>query len=490
MDTLHVLIIEDSESEAELILRQLKKAHYTVYHERIETADEMKAALKILAWDIIIADYKLPRFNASVALALLQKSGLDIPFIIVSGKIGEETAVELLKSGANDYLMKDKLIRLTPVVIREIEEVQVRREHQQTEKALRESEERYRCLIEFSPDAVAVHANGRIVYVNPAAVRLLHARNRSELVGKPVLGVVHPDYKESVRKRIIGVMEHGKVQPMTEEKFLCVDGTVVDVEVASTPITFNGINAVLVMVRDITERKRAEEALRVSEERYRTLSEAAHDMIFIVNRDDLVEYVNTSAAELFHQRPEEIIGKTRVSLFPPEISNKQQRSLQNVFETGKPHYDESKAAHKDQVIWLSTWLVPLRDDTGRVSAVMGVSRDITNRKWLEEDKQKLFHRLQEAIAQVKTLSGLLPICSVCKKIRDDKGYWQQVEGYIQKHTDAKFTHGVCPDCFPKLYPEFDTAEQKGTEKLKRIKKPKGIKKQKGTKKFKKAEKKR
>jgi hypothetical protein len=132
------------------------------------------------------------------------------------------------------------------------------------------------------------------------------------------------------------------------------------------------------------------------------------------------------------------------------------------------------------VIWLGTWLVPIRDDTGQVSAVMGVSRDITNRKWLEEDKQKLLNKFQKALTQIKTLSGLLPICSVCKKIRDDKGYWQQVEGYIQKHTDAKFTHGVCPDCFPKLYPEFNPAELKGIEELKRIKKPKGIKKQKGT----------
>jgi PAS domain S-box-containing protein len=360
--------------------------------------------------------------------------------------------------------MKDKLIRLGPVVKREIAEAQMRRERQQTEKALHESEERYRSLVEVSPDAIAVIAKGRFVYVNPAAVKLIGAHDKSELIGKQVLDIVHPDYKDIVRQQVIEPLGHRMTQPMSEEKFLRLDGTVVDVEVVSVPTTFKGINAVQIVVRDITERKRAEKALRESEERYRTLSEAAYDMIYIINRNDIVEYVNTSAAELFNQRPEEIVGKTRTSLFSLEVSGSQQRSLQSVFETGTPKYVESRAAYTEQVIWLSTWLVPMRGDNGQITAVMGVSRDITNRKWLEEDKQKLLNRLQEALAQVKTLGGLLPICSVCKKIRDDKGYWQQVEAYIQTHTDATFTHGVCPDCFPKLYPDFDSDKPEKTEK--------------------------
>ena len=338
MNVLNILIIEDSESDTDLIVRQLKKAGYTIIHQRVETEEEMKAALDIIAWDVVISDYKLPQFNAPAALTLLKKTGLDIPFIVVSGTIGEETAVALMKAGAHDYLMKDKLARLAPAVQRELDEAHVRR-----------------------------------------------------------------------------------------------------------------------------DRIQAEIALRKSEERYRTLSEVAHDMIFIIDRNDIVEYVNTSGAGLFNQRPEQIMGKKRAILFPSEISSGQRLSLQNVFETGIPSYAESNAEYSGQLIWLGTWLVPLRDDAGQVIAVMGVSRDITNQKWLEEDKQKLLNKLQEALTQVKTLSGLLPICSVCKRIRDDNGYWQQVEGYIQTHSDATFTHGVCPECFPKLYPNFDTSKQKETD---------------------------
>jgi len=458
MRMLHVLIIEDSESDAELVIRRLKKGGYTIYHERVETAEEMKAALAMLSWDIIIADYKLPHFNAPSALLLLQKSGLDIPFIVVSGTVGEETAVEVMKAGAHDYLMKDKLTRLAPAVKRELAESLVRRERQQAEEKLRESEERYRSLVEVSPDAVAVHANGRIVYVNPAGVKLFRGSNESDLIDKPILDIVHPDFKELVRQRVIGAAEHGRAQPMTEEKFLCIDGTDVDVEVVSVPIVFKGMPAIQVIARDITGRKRAVEALRKSEERYRTLTEASLDIIYIISREDCVDFVNTSAAEMFHKKPEDLIGKTRASLFPQDVFNQQLRSLQSVFDTGMHRYIESKMTLRDQETWLGTWLVPLRDDTGYIVAVMGVSRDITNRKWLEEDKQKLLNKLQDALSQVKTLNGLLPICSNCKKIRDDKGYWQQVESYIQKHTDATFTHGVCPECFPKLYPDFDSPE--------------------------------
>src|SRR5262245_11470893 len=145
---LKVLVVEDSEHDAELLLHELKKAGYEATGRRVDTASEMEAALSQDAWDLIISDYVLPQFSGLEALKVVQRRGLDIPFLIVSGKIGEEVAVEALKAGAHDYLLKDRLARLAPAIKREMKEAAQRQKRREADEALRESEERYRRLVE------------------------------------------------------------------------------------------------------------------------------------------------------------------------------------------------------------------------------------------------------------------------------------------------------------------------------------------------------
>jgi DNA-binding NtrC family response regulator len=134
--SLAVLIVEDSESDGQLIVRALKKGGDDVVAERVETAEQMRAALGKRAWDIVISDYSLPQFDGRAALTLLQETGQDIPFIVVSGAIGEETAVAMLKAGAHDYLLKGNLARLASAVERELAQAETRRERKQAEAAL------------------------------------------------------------------------------------------------------------------------------------------------------------------------------------------------------------------------------------------------------------------------------------------------------------------------------------------------------------------
>jgi light-regulated signal transduction histidine kinase (bacteriophytochrome) len=138
---LHILIVEDSEDDTLLLLRELKRGGYDLVSERIETPESMKAALEKGRWDLIISDYVLPRFSGLAALNILKESGRDLPFIIVSGNIGEDIAVGAMKAGAHDYIIKGNLTRLVPAVERELREADVRREKRQAEEALRRSHE-------------------------------------------------------------------------------------------------------------------------------------------------------------------------------------------------------------------------------------------------------------------------------------------------------------------------------------------------------------
>ncbi len=133
---LHILLVEDSEDDAILLLRELRRRGYEPLVERVETAGQMEAALSARHWDVIISDYVMPAFSGFDALQTIKSGGLDIPFIIVSGKIGEEVAVDLMKAGAHDYISKRNLARLTAAIEREMQEAEVRRKRKEAEETL------------------------------------------------------------------------------------------------------------------------------------------------------------------------------------------------------------------------------------------------------------------------------------------------------------------------------------------------------------------
>src|ERR671914_2572866 len=152
---LKVLLVEDSEDDALLLVRMFRRGGYDPAWERVDTAAAMEAALDGHSWDLVISDHSMPAFSSAAALGLLRRKGfVDLPFIIVSGQIGEDAAVAAMKAGAHDYLMKDNLARLNTAIERELREAQSRRERRKAEEERRKAEEKYRSIFENAVEGI------------------------------------------------------------------------------------------------------------------------------------------------------------------------------------------------------------------------------------------------------------------------------------------------------------------------------------------------
>ncbi|MBD0356906.1 MAG: PAS domain S-box protein, partial [Rubrobacter sp.] len=174
--TLRVLLVEDSEDDALLLLSELRRSGYEPDYERVDTAPGMEAALDARDWELVISDHSMPTFSSSAALEVLQRKGLDLPFIIVSANIGEEVAVAAMRAGAHDYLMKGNLARLGAAIERELREAEGRREK-------RRAEERYRSIFENAVEGIfQTTVAGRFLVANPALARMFGYESPEELL--------------------------------------------------------------------------------------------------------------------------------------------------------------------------------------------------------------------------------------------------------------------------------------------------------------------
>jgi two-component system, cell cycle sensor histidine kinase and response regulator CckA len=335
---LHILMVEDSENDAALLLNQLREAGYETMSERVQTAEELTAALSRHTWDIILSDYVMPQFSGPDALKLVRAKNPDVPVIVISGIYGEEAAVEMMKAGANDYLVKSNLSRLAPAVQRELDAALTRK-----------------------------------------------ARAQAEAHAKYLAAIV----------------------------------------------------------------------------------ESSDDAIYGMKLDGTVVSWNRAAERVYGFRSGEIIGRNVSILYPDERLDELIDTMERIKRSDHVGRSETSRLRKGgRLVPVSVTISPMKNTEGKISGASVIARDITSRKREEQERINLIQELTDALKRAKTLAGLLPICASCKRIRDDSGYWQQVEAYIAEHTDAVFTHGICPECFKIAHADRVEVESKPDEDLK------------------------
>ena len=305
-------------------------------------------------------------------------------------------------------------------------------------------------LFETLPNPVFYKDKNGIYIGCNRAFELFFGKDRTWIVGKTVYDMGPHDIDEKLLQAR-GTQNYewkvrtakGDVRDVIFDKAVLVDEK-------------DAVTGLIGIITDITEKKRSEEALRVSEEKFKKISEWANDAIIQMDNDGCIVFWNKAAQNIFGYTQDEVTGKDLHNLLVPKRYLKAFKKGYQLFKTSGTGGAINKtlelsALRKDGTEFEMELSLSSFKEKDKWHAV-GIVRDISDRKFVEKEKEQLIANLKTALDEIKTLKGIVPICSSCKKIRDDKGYWNQLEIYIQEHSNAEFSHGICPDCVQKLYP--------------------------------------
>jgi len=389
MDTpFNVLSLEDSDPDFEIISEQLVKAGYNLKISRAETENEFTSLICNNRFDIILADYNLPQFDAFEALKICNLRCPDVPFICVSGSIGEIMAIELLKMGAVDYVIKDRLERLPFAVKRALEEAKEKNALKLAEEELKKKEINYRTLTENIPDIITrFDKDLRHLYINPAIEKVSGLR-ASDYIGKTNEELGMPVEKVVVWNQHMHQAFETAEQQTFEFDFETPDGIRYFSSLIVPELNEDGrVDSILIVARDISEHKLAEIALKKSEERLRDIIFSTADWVWEVDEQGRYTYSSQRDIDLFDVAPDEIIGKTPFDFMPAEEAKRIAAIFSDIVSNKLPIKDlENWNIGKDgNPVCLLTNGLPILDYEGKLMGYRGVDKNITERKHAEQE---------------------------------------------------------------------------------------------------------
>ena len=461
MKQIRVLIVENLVSDEELLLLKLTRAGYEVESERVESAAQMKKALAEKEWDVIISDYEMPSFNGMESHRILQKSGLDIPFIIVSGSIGEETAVQAMLAGVNDYLMKDNIARLVPAIERELKSAEDRKNQRQTEQKLQESAERHQILFEEANDAIyTIDFDGNFTSVNKKG-EVLFELSRREILRSNFDEFLRdediPAIREQRRQKLKGIIN----EKQYELRLTTKTGSRKIVEINSRlihknekPFEIEGV------ARDITNRKKLQDDFNESAKRLKLALDAAKMGVWEWNIETNEIFWSDECYLIFGHEASDISTQSFKKIVHPADFEELNKTFREAVEGAGMFKSEYRLVNReDGIRWISNAGIIEYDIDGKPLRGIGTVKDITVEKRLEQNliaTESRFRTLAE-----NNVAGVT-LCEADGKLIFVNDAYLEIVGYSRedfKSGKLRWNEITAP--------EFHEADNKGIERARR-----------------------
>lgn len=398
-------MVEDRPEDAELLLGEMRRNGLRVDTRRVETEADYQDALENFAPDLILSDYTLPGFDGPLALQIALQCRPDTPFIFVSGTIGEERAIEALRQGAVDYVLKDSRARLVPAIERALREVADRDARRWALRELEESEERFRFAMHYSSVGTALVApDGRWLGVNPALCDII-GYTEEELLNGDVQSMTHPDDLNADSAQVAQMLARKINAYQANKRYVRKDGRVVWTQISGSLVWLQSGQPqyFIYQIQDITDRIRAEEALRVSEERFRSIAEATQEWIWEIDSLGVYTFCSPAVEVILGLKPADLLGKSCLDMVAPST----RAALADLLRRSA----NEKRGWRDQVLhlrhakggirWVDNNALPLLDEGGHVVGYRGVARDITQRRAQQERITRL-SRIQAVLGGINS----------------------------------------------------------------------------------------
>lgn len=397
-----ILLVEDEIYDAELNMREIKKVLPKSIFERVDNRDSLIKMLNEFLPDLIISDYSMPSFDGLSALKIAKEIFPDTPFIIVTGSINEDTAVECMKAGATDYVLKDSLKRLGSTVLNALEQYKIRKERIEAVETIKVNEAKYRYMFHNNPQPMWIYDVETLAFleVNQAAINH-YGYSQSDLLSMNVLDI-RPESEISFFLDLLKSSNSRSYQ-VYETKHKKKDNSIICVEVTSHNIIHNQRQARHVLINDITNRKNTEDKLNQERKLLRTLIDNLPVTIYVKDDECRKIIANKADLDIVGVKTEaEIIGKTDLDSYGNELGQRGYLDDKQVIETGNAvlYREEDFVDFRGDQRWLLTSKIPLTDGNNKIIGLVGIGQDITLQKKAQEKILKLSKGIEQSSATI------------------------------------------------------------------------------------------